>query len=52
MDDNITVRTLAYLQLHELTGQTNNYRPLDTESQRKTAVARWRQDVSDGKLFH
>ncbi len=51
MDDNITVRTLAFLHLQELTGKTNNYRPLDTENQRRTAVNRWRNDVLEGQLF-
>ena len=52
MDDSITVRTLAFVHLQELTGKTNNYRPLDSESQRKTAVNRWRNDVLEGKLFN
>ncbi len=51
MEDNITVRTLAFLQLKELTGQTNNYRPLDSATQRSPSVKRWRDDARSGKLF-
>jgi hypothetical protein len=51
MDDNITVRTLAFTLLEELTGKHHNYRPLDTESQRRNAANRWREDVIAGTLF-
>jgi len=51
-DDNITVRTLAFMNLREHAGQkTNNYRPLDSESQRRAAIGRWREDVMKGDLF-
>ena len=51
LDDNITVRTLTFLILQEMTGKHHNYRPLDTESQRKNAQTRWRDDALGGNLF-
>ncbi len=51
-DDNITVRTLAFKILTGLTGRTNSYRPLDTASQRRVSIQRWRNDVNEGKLFN
>jgi hypothetical protein len=51
MDDNITVRTLAFTILEDMTGKHHNYRPLDTESQRKNAAARWREEALNGTLF-
>ena len=51
MDENITVRTLAFTILEENTGKHHNYRPLDTETQRRSAQGRWREDILGGNLF-
>ncbi|MEM9701798.1 MAG: hypothetical protein AAF907_05085, partial [Planctomycetota bacterium] len=37
----LAIRTLAITELERLTGVTRNYRPLDSESQRESAVRRW-----------
>ncbi|MFH5803296.1 hypothetical protein [Alienimonas sp. DA493] len=41
----LAVRTLAIAELERLTGVTKSYRPLDSESQRESAVKRWRREL-------
>ncbi|QDT18123.1 hypothetical protein [Alienimonas californiensis] len=49
----LAVRTLAITELERLTGVTRSYRPLDSASQRESAVKRWRRELdrTDGAIL-